>query len=200
MRKLVTLSVFLLAWISQAQISQGNSLINVHIGFGLTSKISTTDGLGISIKQKTIIPPVGLSYEYAVQDNITVGAFGAYSTQQLIMKSTDPYDSSNDFTMTTDLKYTFFGGLANYHFNFIDNKNFDVYAGVLLGYLSFSGDVSTSGDSSFPTNLLSTDISGMVFGGQFGTRYFFSNNLAAHLILGYGVSYVNLGITYKLGV
>ena len=195
MKKTIILIAILFAWVSQAQISQGNSLINAHIGFGLTTQASANTGgaYGVNASLKTKVPPIGVSYEYAVQDNITVGAFGAYSSQQYVL-------SASGYSVTTDYSYMFFGGLANYHFGFIESDSFDVYAGLRLGYLSFSTDTSThDSNNNYYSNLNGTaDISGMVFGGQVGARYFFSDNLAAHLMLGYGVSYFNLGLTYKL--
>ena len=205
MKKLITLLAIVMAWISQAQISQGNSLINLSVGFGLTTQASAFNGVaGITSTLKTKVPPVNISYEYAVQDNITVGIFGAYSAQQNVIsyeQPGDPFDPNSQtetINITTDYKYAFVGGLANYHFDFIDNENFDLYAGIKLGYLSFSSETSVD-LTDFPSNFGVSDISGIVYGGQLGLRYFFSDSLAAHLNLGYGVSYVNVGLTYKLG-
>jgi len=201
MKKTLTLLAILTIWISQSQISQGNSLINFHVGFGLTTQASSSNMSfgGMKSTTETKVPPLGFSYEYAVQDNITVGAFASYSSQQYILSYNDPFGSGDDMEITTDYTYTFFGGLANYHFDFIDNENFDIYAGIKLGYLSFASETNTSGESSFPNAVSTADMSGIIYGGQLGARYFFSDNLAAHLMLGYGVSYISAGLTYKIG-
>ena len=199
MKKLIVLAAVLMAWIGRSQIIyQGNSLINAQVGFGLTNHVSMSNGAGMDFKLKTVIPPVGLSYEYAIKDNITVGGFADYAVQQGIMKMTDPFNPGDEVKITTDYNYIFLGALANYHFNLNIDK-VDVYGGIKLGYLAFSSQTTSSGDSDLPANLGTTDMSGLIYGFQLGGRYFFTDHLAAHLHLGYGVSYVSFGITYKLG-
>ena len=198
MKRTLILIAFLIVWVSNAQmISQGNSLINADVGIGSTTKISFS-GMGMETKSKTVIPPVGVSYEYAVRDNITIGGFVAYSNQQVVSTITNQFDPSNETKITQDYKFIHLGALANYHFG-LNLEKVDVYGGVKLGYLAFSSDVTTSGDSDIPSNLLQANVSSIIYGVQLGGRYFFTDHLAAHLVLGYGVSYVSFGLTYKIG-
>lgn len=90
------------------------------------------------------------------------------------------------------------GVIANFHFyQLIADKvskdihadKLDVYAGLNLG----------SGVAMFPgTDPL--QVSALFFvGPQVGARYFFTPNMAANLEVGYGKTWVNGGLTFKLG-
>ncbi|MFN8317723.1 MAG: hypothetical protein U0T32_14840 [Chitinophagales bacterium] len=90
------------------------------------------------------------------------------------------------------------GVIANFHFyQLIADKvskdihadKLDVYAGLNLG----------SGVAMFPgTDPL--QVSALFFvGPQVGARYFFTPNMAANLEVGYGKTWVNGGLTFKIG-
>ncbi len=90
------------------------------------------------------------------------------------------------------------GVIANFHFyQLIADKvskdihadKLDVYAGLNLG----------SGIAMFPgTDPL--QVSALFFvGPQVGARYFFTPNMAANLEVGYGKTWVNGGLTFKIG-
>lgn len=90
------------------------------------------------------------------------------------------------------------GVIANFHFyqliadkvsKDIHTDKLDVYAGLNLG----------SGVAMFPgTDPL--QVSALFFvGPQVGARYFFTPNMAANLEVGYGKTWVNGGLTFKIG-
>jgi len=90
------------------------------------------------------------------------------------------------------------GLIANFHFyqliadkvgKDIHSDKLDVYAGLNIG----------SGVAILP-NSGSTDIAALFFvGPQVGARYFFTPNMAANLEVGYGKTWVNGGLTFKIG-
>jgi hypothetical protein len=90
------------------------------------------------------------------------------------------------------------GVIANFHFyqliadkvgKDIHSDKLDVYAGLNIG----------SGVAILP-NSGSTDIAALFFAGpQVGARYFFTPNMAANLEVGYGKTWVNGGLTFKIG-
>ena len=41
------------------------------------------------------------------------------------------------------------------------------------------------------------DASGFAFSLHLGTRYYFTDNFAAGIEIGYGVAYANIGVAYK---
>jgi opacity protein-like surface antigen len=120
-----------------------------------------------------------------ITENISIGGFiGAYSAR---------YELPNIFFVDEDhINYSFFniGALGNYHF--VNNDQWNVYAGATLGYLS----INLSND--LIEGAADIRSSGIAFGIQGGARYFFSDNFAANAQLGYGLAILSLGVTYKL--
>lgn len=92
------------------------------------------------------------------------------------------------------------GAFANFHFyQLIADKvsrdihadKLDIYAGLNLG----SGAAIF-----FPSNTNQTQVSALFFiGPHAGVRYFFTDQVAVNAELGYGKSFINGGITFKLG-
>jgi outer membrane immunogenic protein len=83
-------------------------------------------------------------------------------------------------------------GNGNYHFNTILEipKRWDFYAGISLGYYSWS----------LPSNYPGDNSSGIGLGAQIGGRYFFDRKFGLNLEFGGGSSFSGgkLGITYTL--
>ncbi len=180
MKKLFVLLMVLSTSVFYAQnFSEGSSAVNVGIGFA--SYVGT--GTGYS----TTIPPIEGQYEYFVTDQISVGGFFGYTAAEY---------RAVDWTGNDKYKYSYmiFGALGNYHF--YDNDKFDAYGGLKLGYNNVSSKYTGVDQSG--VYLSETSSSGMLFGAQIGGRYFFTENIAGHLELGYGISAVKVGVTFKL--
>ncbi len=162
-------SAMLFSFTSNAQHDEGQSNINIGIGFA-----------AFGLSGDATVPPISGSYEYGINDNISVGAFVGYtaSEQDLI------------FAKAT-YSYLVFGARGSYHKELIDDV--DTYAGIMVAYNSVGFDID---DPAFE-NLFDTDLSGIVPGVYLGARYHFTDNLGAFLELGYGVSAVNLGLTVR---
>ena len=178
MKKLLFILTLFIYGISNAQIEQGNSLINVGVGFGVT--FTSTGG-----DYKNTIPPVQASYEYAVADKFTVGAFVGYAASEF--RASDIF-GGEEF----GFDYTYFLGGALGNWQFVNNESFNAYLGAKLGYVSITAD--QVGDSSFG---FSAEASGIVLGGHIGARYFFSDAIGVNLEAGYGVSYLTAGLTFR---
>ncbi|MBS9773920.1 MAG: outer membrane beta-barrel protein [Tenacibaculum sp.] len=170
MKKLILLVAVVFSSVAFSQrIQEGGIQANAGLGF--------SNGWGV---------PVYVGADYAITNDITIGAQLSYST------STTKYS-------TYKWKGTWlgFGINGNYHFNELlklDNK-FDVYAGVTLAYNHFSYN--------YPTELKNYDggsSSGVGFAGQIGGRYFFNKKIAVNLEFGGGNVSTGgkLGITYVI--
>ncbi|MFI3318320.1 MAG: outer membrane beta-barrel protein [Rikenellaceae bacterium] len=123
--------------------------------------------------------PITLSYEqgiYAINEDMVVGVGG------LIGYGFESETIGSDKLKTSDLLIAITG---NYHYTAIEK--FDLYAGLSLGYESatakYAGNKASAGDFDF--------------GIYVGARYYFSEKFAALAQLGYGISYFNIGATYK---
>jgi hypothetical protein len=174
MKKLLTFS-FLLAVLlttsfkgfSQAY-KQGDKLLNVGIG------LNSYYGNGL---------PLGASFEVGVTDAISAGG------------QVD-YNSGNYGYLTSSWGYTalYFGARGSYHLGEIlkiSNDKLDVYAGLGLGYQSFSWK-----DTGFGTG---TSLgSGVYFNYFVGGKYLFTQSIGAFLELGStGFSNVRAGVALK---
>lgn len=172
MKKLLFAAFALIAFqMSHAQIEKGTSMITVGVG------ISPTFYSGGGFK--ATLPPVEASYEYGISEKITVGGFAGYAGAEF---------RSAGFGY--DYTYILAGALGNYHF--VNSETFDVYIGAKLGYVNVSSkEVGT-------TFGIGAEASGILYGGQLGARYWFSDSIALNVEAGYGVATLRAGITFKL--
>ena len=134
-------------------------------------------GVGLGTYYKGL--PFGVSFEHGFTDNISAGVFANYSTY-----------SYPDVGYKLNILY--FGVRGSYHFASLFNVNnpkFDPYGGVSLGYynVSFNGE-----------NFGSPYSSSVLFGVHAGVRYMFSDNIGGFAEAGYGVSALQVGVSFKL--
>ena len=145
---------------------------NLNVGVGLGNVIATGDGL---------VPPIGASFEVGIKDNISVGGYFGYtaSEQQIGVGS---------------WKYTYMivGARGAYHRDFLDNDKLDTYGGLLLGYNIASVKWEDNG------NLATPSAGGFTYSFFIGGRYAFTDSLGAFAELGYGISWLQLGVNLKL--
>ena len=157
---------------------KGDKVLNLGIGFGSTLYSGTY--------YHSQVPPVSASLEVGVADNILekgvigVGGYLGFSSYK--------YEYSNSGWKTSNI---IIGARGNFHYPLVEKL--DTYTGLLLGYgivshqyFGIYGDEDYSGSSS-----------GLQWAWFFGGRYYFKENFAAMLELGYGVTYINLGIALK---
>jgi hypothetical protein len=121
--------------------------------------------------------PIGASYEHGITEDISVGGFFDYLSWK------------NVYTW----RFLYFGVRGSYHFNELlklDNDKVDLYAGLGLGYYTVTtSDNLVSGYNGYANSLF--------YNVHLGGRYYFANNIAGFAELGYGVSALRLGLTFK---
>ncbi|SKB54691.1 hypothetical protein SAMN05660226_01871 [Parapedobacter luteus] len=175
-KTILILSVALMATGAYAQSFQkGTSAVNAGVGFG-----TNLGGLG------NARPAVSVSYEYG---NWEVGGPGVISLGGYIGNTGYRYRSSG---YTQRWNYTVVGARSAYHYNGFENvPNLDVYGGLMLAYniASYKAE-GYDGPNTYG--------SGLGFSAYLGGRWFFSNNIGLYTELGFGVSVLNAGITFKL--
>jgi hypothetical protein len=84
---------------------------------------------------------------------------------------------------------------ANYHFDLLKVPKLDTYGGLNIGYNIGSYTYNGPGGSGVFDGV---GYSGFIWGFTLGGRYYFSNNLAGVLELGYGLGYLRVGVDFKL--
>ncbi len=187
---LIALAILAAGFSAVAQESMFNKddkVVNIGIGIGST--------LYTGSYYSTRIPPVSLSVEYGlienlldVEDlNIGIGGYLGLSSSQY--------------------KYSWIGGNYGWNYTYIIlggrgalhyplTEKLDTYTGLMVGpNIVISSEFGDWGDGA---NTSSAASSGLIYAYYFGARYYFKDNLAIMGELGYGISYLNLGIAFKL--
>lgn len=160
---------------AQASLLQKGDLM-LNAGIGLGSFIKVSGG-------KTSFPPLSVSAEFAINEEMTVGGIVGYSST-----------TESDNYIGYRFKYSHFilGARANYYF--ITDEKHDLYAGAVLGYNIIGVKLDIDG--------LYTDeyaeASALLYGAHLGGRYKFSGRTAVFAELGYGLALLNAGITFSL--
>lgn len=186
MKKILSIALALclgigLADAQETAFPKGTSAFN--LGVGLVSGL-----YGSGYKNK--IPPVTLSYEYCLKDNLfkDKGAIGI-----------------GGLVGYTGAKWNYLGGdygwkysniiigvRGNLHYSFL--KKLDTYVSLMLGYNVASAKSYGSWDDS----LYKASAGGFRVGFNVGARYYFTNAFGVFAELGYDISYFKVGVSLKL--
>ncbi len=177
---------FLPLLVSGQSFQKGSQVIAVGVGIG--------SSIGSGVDYTSQIPAISAQYERGIWDIggpgvISLGAYVGY-------KSFGQEISSGGVESEAKWNYTLLGIRSAYHYNGIDNDKLDVYGGLMLGFYLL--------DYSYSDNTGFNDASGGNYGSTAGLtiyvggRYYFSDQVGGFAELGYGVSYLNLGIAFKL--
>jgi hypothetical protein len=186
MKKLLLLvSVTALTLAAGAQeFVKGTNVVSAGIGLG--SSVLSYSGASQS-------PGLSVQYERGIWELgpgvISLGGYAGY-------KGYSYSGSFSNYSYSEKWHYTVIGVRSAYHYNGLDVKNLDVYGGVMLSYNLLSYSVS---DNTGVGHYTGTGSYGSTAGFSIyvGGRYYFTDNLAALAELGYGVSFLNLGIALK---
>lgn len=175
------LFTFLFVSSTEAQnttFNEGDRVLNVGLGIGST--LYSGPGYASSI------PPLSASLEFNVVDelfdeNSSVGLGGYLGFAGYNYTDAGSESSFSNFIL---------GARGAFHYQFIEQL--DTYLGLLLGYRIVNWNTTIPG-----LNTSSAASGGFLSAFYVGGRYYFNENIAGMLELGYGVAYLNLGIAFK---
>ncbi len=183
MKKTLTLIAVLCGFtflgISQNTFQKGDKVVNAGIGFGN----ALYSGSGYTSKT----PPLSLSFEMGGKDqlfdeksSLGIGGYVGYASAK--------WEYSG-----WGWKYSNFviGARGVGHYQLLNKL--DTYTGLLLGY-----DIISAKE--FGTSIgydYSASASGFIWAWFAGGRYYFTDKIAAMAEIGYGIAYLNLGVSYK---
>jgi len=163
---------------AQNVFSKGDQNVNLGIGIG-----TVLGGSGYT----TTLPPLSISYEYGIKDelfdeksSLGIGAYLGYASNK--------YEIGG---YGWKYNYTIFGVRGALHYQLVDKL--DTYGGLMLGYDNVSSKWS-GGQSTVGT---AAAVSGLGWSLFIGGRYYFSDNIGAFAELGYGIAYLQLGVSFK---
>lgn len=155
---------------ANAQSVKGTNFVNLGIGVG-TFGFSGTGGL-----------PITASFEHGFTNEISGGGFASFIKRNF-------YD---DYSFT----YYVIGAKASYHLNQVlnvENPKLDVYGGASLFYRGYKASYKDFD----PEYDYATGGGNIGIGIHAGGRYMFNNNFGGFAELGYGISPLQLGVTFK---
>lgn len=185
MRKLIAICIAItsLLFFSNNTIAQfdeptphfAEGQIDVNVGLGLFRTFYT--GLNTSI------PPISISGEYGVSQNIGIGGYIGYTS------------AKQSFT-SLDVKYNFtiIGLRGSYHVHIIDEL--DTYGGIMIGYNRVNANYKD--EDPFFIGFDPSASSDVYWSAYLGARYPFSDDLSAFGEIGYGIAWLNLGVSFKM--
>ncbi len=124
----------------------------------------------------------GLNGEVAYNQNIGIGAW------------VDTWSYGQSFVGSSwNVRYIALAGTGAWHFAVKSNPKIDPFVGLALGYYVVSTSVD-SGTGTFGGSANST----LFLGGFGGARYFFKPNISGVARLGFGATYLTIGVDFKL--
>lgn len=176
MKKITILSALLFLFavtLSAQNYEEGDMNLNAGIG------------IGSAMTGDLKLPPISASFEYGLAENIGVGVYFGYAT------AGEEYNLSNGNSYRWDYQYIVMGARGAYHF--FAEDNFDAYGGLMLGFNLASA--SFSSDDIEERFVEEVDAGGFTYSLFAGARYYFNYRFGVFGELGYGVSFLNLGVT-----
>ena len=168
----------------QQTIAKGDKLVNVGIGF----LKQLPDGNSV----KLTIPPIPVSFEYIVKDDLFEGN-GALGFGGFIGYSKAKQDFSS---WNYKVSRLIIGARGYVHYALVEKL--DTYAGLLLGYKNDVDKYSYSGELSKYYSDQKTSDGKPTINVFAGCRYFFNDKIAGMAELGWGMSIVTIGLAIKL--
>jgi hypothetical protein len=174
---------------SNAQLSKiGDKDLDIGVGFAT---------LWITEGYYTIVPPLTVSLDYALRDDWGPGIFTVGGSIGVSRYANERSWNNSGTTEYYGYKYTstIFGARTTYHYPLF--KGFDTYIGAMAGFrINTNNDYGTWPDN---PDEFDTDAGFIPVGRIFlGAKYYFNEKLAGYGELGYGISYVTLGVSVKL--
>lgn len=150
----------------------------------------------------TLIPPLSLRLGYRLSNHFSLSAYAAYSsteTAELTRPTGLVEQFKNDFLIV--------GLRPAVHITSVDN--WDIYGGFLAGYtiptvertvISTPADPAPESDEFFTTepSFARPAENEFLFSGFIGANYFIGSRTAVFAEVGYGISIINAGVTFKL--
>ena len=155
---------------SYSQYRVGRNTAGVMVGFGGGGYVGTG------------AVPIAVEFNFLnFERNIQAGLFASYSS------------TTEDFGYNDQWKYTYIVIAAQGNWHFMPGEKLDPFAGLSLGF--DIGSVKYNGpNAGYYAN---PSVGGVFFSAQAGLNYWFSNNIAVQLRVGYS-PYAAIGITFGL--
>ncbi|MGZ3901804.1 MAG: hypothetical protein ACXVDC_15865 [Bacteroidia bacterium] len=175
--------------------------LDINIGLGLGNTFITRG-------YTRSLPAISTSIEYGITDEIIIGGYLGYTGATYNYYGTEwcdngnhygnPYGEFYNYTDTYSWNYYIIGIRGAYHFSrFIKNEKLDVYLGGLFGNNFAHYTYRTNSVCNDHYSYVNRTSAGFIFSVYGGARYRFTEHVGAFAELGYGISYLTVGLNLK---
>lgn len=172
-------------------------ILNVGLGFGSVGYYRAGVGGGYTYRSS---PAITLTYEQAYPKKLGpgylgVGALLGYKTAS--SRYDNYYYQGNKYYFENRWTYTMFAARAVYHWDGLNAYNAEVYGGAILGFGVSTYSYKTDGND--PDVAIYKKSGGVypIFGVFAGARWYFVPKIALFGEAGYGISFLNAGVSFK---
>lgn len=167
---------------------------NFEVG---TNELSLGLGLGSSLGSFTSsgsLPSVNLQFERGMWEAgqngvISLGGYLGYKHYSIDY-------AFYGYSSKSSINYTIIGVRSAYHYTGLQDKNWDLYGGAMLSYSIANVKYKDNTGGSYSDNSAFGSTASLSI--YAGARYLFNEKWGAFAELGYGVSFLNIGISMKL--
>ena len=176
-------------------------IINLGVGFG-ANYYSGYSGYGYGYRSS---PAFSISYEQAIPKKLGPGylGVGAYFGFQTASTTYNYYYNKNNYyNQNYYYKHSWnnfmIAARAAYHWDVLNFKRADIYAGVMVGARIQTYNYETNNPDPYAENYRLNQGSAYPSLSAFvGARWYFVKNVALFGEFGYGISYVTGGLSFK---
>lgn len=176
-------------------------IINLGVGFGM-NYYSGYSGGGYAYRSS---PAFSASYEQAIPKKLGPGylGVGAYFGFQTASSTHNYYYNKNGYINNyyyykNSWNNFMIAARAAYHWDVLNFKKADIYAGVLIGVRIQTYNYETNNPDPFADNYrLSQGAAYPSFSVFAGARWYFASKVALFGEFGYGISYLTGGLSFK---
>ncbi|MBP7808909.1 MAG: hypothetical protein KA163_06435 [Bacteroidia bacterium] len=180
---------------------ENTHIINLGVGFGSRSYHSISRGAGFS---SGTTPAFSLTYEQALKKKLGPGylGVGAYLgfQHQYYKYDYSYYDNGlNYYTYYSHHKWNYYmvAARAAYHWDVLNSKNAEVYAGVVIGMRFQIHNYETNDPGKKDPYTYTQSFAYPAYSVFAGARWYFAKNFGLFAEAGYGISYINAGFSIK---
>jgi hypothetical protein len=175
-------------------------IINLGVGFGM-NYYSGYSGSGYAYRSS---PAFSLSYEQAIPKKLGPGYLGAgayfgfQTSNSTYNYFYDKHGYYNNYYYKNNWNNFMIAARAAYHWDVLNFKKADIYAGALIGVRIQTYDYTTNNPDPYADNYrLSQGSAYPSFSVFAGARWYFASKIAVFGEFGYGISYVTGGLSFK---
>lgn len=178
--------------------NESSKILNIGIGFGGRSYYNYSRATGYSYRSS---PALSVSYEQALKKKVGPGFLGIggyFGYQSAYLKYDDYYYNNNKYYYRHNWKYMMFAVRGAYHLDALNFEKGEIYFGGIIGlrYTSYSYETNSTDPNKNYYQLSNSSLwpAWSFFGGG---RYYLAKNIAVYGELGYGISYLTVGASFK---